>query len=101
MSEHTHKSRSSDKWKCKYERLREVFDEVAWTDARKEHPEPYTKVLVYGLSKELRRNPHKSNKWSWLVDYTDKNGEWKYSDYVTHWMPLPDAPSGVDECLPF
>ena len=60
-----------------------------WISVKEQRPEAYTWVLVYNDTGDVGDFPLDIGR---IV-----SGEWKCLgwDYpVTHWMPLPEAPSG-------
>lgn len=57
-----------------------------WISVKDRLPEPFEEVLVYVNFKDLKFNDIK-------ISYRGLCGIWStYDKYITHWMPLPDAP---------
>lgn len=61
-----------------------------WISVKDRLPKDQKSVLIvngHGVIKMASLWKKKSNEWVWLF-----NGEFKYFNDITHWMPLPEPP---------
>jgi hypothetical protein len=77
---------------------------VGWISVEERMPEPDTECLVYGRSPWAKEPYVRIDTWSmqrecpvgWSSHTIETGYAWDDSDFddITHWMPLPAAPSG-------